>query len=46
MPPPRIVCRRLDIQGYDIKAMFGSCLTVWLISGLPDPGDEAKNYIN
>lgn len=46
MPPPRIVCRRLDIQGHDIKAMFGSCLTVWLISGLPDPGDEAKNYIN
>jgi len=45
MPPPRRVCRQLDIEGHDIKAMFGSCLAVWRIAGLPNPGDEARAHM-
>lgn len=46
MPPPRRICRQLGIQGHDIKAMFGSCLTVWRIAGLPNPGDEARAHMH
>jgi len=45
MPSPRRVCRQLGIEGHDIKARFGSCLAVWRISGLPNPGDEARAYL-
>jgi len=44
MPPPRTVCRQLGIEGHDIKAMFGSCLAVWRIAGLPNPGDEIRAH--
>jgi len=46
MPPPRRVCRQLGIEGHDIKAMFGSCLTVWRIAGLPNPGDETRAHMH
>jgi len=46
MPPPRRVCRQLGIEGHNIKVMFGSCLTVWRIAGLPNPGDEVKAHIH
>ncbi len=46
IPPPRRVCRQLGIEGHDIKAMFGSCLAVWRIAGLPNPGDEAKAHMH
>lgn len=46
MPPPRRICRQLGIEGHDIKAMFGSCITVWRIAGLPHPGDEAMAYMH
>jgi len=46
MPPARRVCRQLGIAGHDIKAMFGNCLRVWRIAGLPNPGEEAKAYIS
>lgn len=46
MPPPRRVCRQLGIEGHNIKAMFGSCLAVWRIAGLPNPGDEARAHIH
>jgi tRNA 2-thiouridine synthesizing protein E len=46
MPPPRRVCRQLGIEGHDIKAMFGSCLAVWRIAGLPNPGEEARAHMH
>lgn len=46
MPPPRIVCRHLGFEGHDIKNMFGSCLAVWRIAGLPNPGDEVKAHMH
>jgi len=26
--------------------LFSSCKTLWLIAGLPNPGEEAKSYMN
>jgi len=46
MPPPRRVCRQLGVEGHDIKALFGSCLAVWRISGLPNPGDEVRAHLH
>lgn len=46
MPPARNVCRQLGIAGHNTRTMFGSCLTVWRIAGLPNPGEEVKAYTN
>lgn len=45
IPPPRLVCRRLQMEGYDIKGLFGNCLNVWQIAGLPYPGDKVKAFL-
>jgi len=45
IPPMRTVCRKLGTERETVKALFGSCLTVWRIAGLPNPGEEAKSYM-
>ena len=45
MPPMRRICRDSALSKKDIKALFGSCLEVWRIAGLPNPGEEAKAYM-
>jgi len=46
MPPPRRVCRQLSAEGHNIKIMFGTCLAVWRIAGLPNPGDEVRAHMH
>ena len=29
-----------------VHGLFGSCFNAWRIAGLPDPGEEAKAYLN
>jgi len=29
-----------------VHDLFGSCFNAWRIAGLPDPGEEAKAYLN
>ena len=29
-----------------VHDLFGSCLNAWRVAGLPDPGEEAKAYLN
>jgi dissimilatory sulfite reductase related protein len=29
-----------------IHGLFGNCLNAWRVAGLPDPGEEAKAYLN
>lgn len=29
-----------------VHNLFHSCLNAWRVSGLPDPGEEAKAYLN
>ena len=45
IPPMRRICRSSALSRRDIKGMFGNCLEVWRIAGLPNPGEEAKAYM-
>ena len=46
MPPMRIVCRRLGTDRCAVKGLFGGCRQLWRIAGLPNPGEEAKAYMD
>ncbi|MDH5426379.1 MAG: TusE/DsrC/DsvC family sulfur relay protein [Gammaproteobacteria bacterium] len=43
---PHRICSKLDIDKAEMKKFFGSCTTVWKIAGLPNPGEEARTYMN
>ena len=40
------VCRGYARDRYWVHDLFNSCLNAWRIAGLPDPGEEAKTYLN
>jgi tRNA 2-thiouridine synthesizing protein E len=46
LPNMRLVCRATGIPREKIHSLFGSCLSIWRIAGLPDPGEEAKSYLS
>lgn len=46
LPPMRSVCKAAGFDKHELKSQFGSCLVLWKIAGLPDPGEEAKTYMN
>ena len=46
IPPMRRVCSELGLEQNAVRTLFGSCLQLWQISGLPYPGEEAKTYMN
>ncbi len=46
IPPMRSVCKAVGIDQHALKRQFGSCLALWKMAGLPNPGDEAKAYMN
>lgn len=46
IPPMRSLCKKLDIDRDAVKTEFGSCRNLWQISGLPNPGEEAKSYMD
>ncbi|MBD3610756.1 MAG: TusE/DsrC/DsvC family sulfur relay protein [Gammaproteobacteria bacterium] len=43
---PRRVCSELDVDKAAMKQFFGSCINVWKIAGLPNPGEEARAYMS
>lgn len=43
-PLKRRVCRQLELSPYQAHQLFNSCLQLWRIAGLPDPGDEARAH--
>lgn len=45
MPSMRRVCRATGLSREAVYRLFGNCLRVWRIAGLPDPGEEAKAYM-
>ncbi|MCW8949473.1 MAG: TusE/DsrC/DsvC family sulfur relay protein [Sedimenticola sp.] len=45
IPPMRLICRSSELSKRDVKDLFGGCLQVWRIAGLPNPGEEAKAYM-
>ena len=46
--PPllRRMCRDTGLDRFEVKELFGSCLAMWRIAGLPNPGDEARSYMS
>lgn len=46
LPPMRRVCRQLGLMPGEVKVMFGGCTQLWKIAGLPNPGEEAKAYMD
>ena len=46
MPLMRHVCRHLGLRPHAVKGLFGGCRQLWRIAGLPNPGEEAKAYMD
>lgn len=44
-PNLRQVCRATSLSRVQIHNLFGGCLCIWRIAGLPNPGEEAKAYL-
>jgi tRNA 2-thiouridine synthesizing protein E len=45
VPNMRRVCRATSLSRSEIYDLFGGCLAIWRIAGLPNPGEEAKAYL-
>jgi tRNA 2-thiouridine synthesizing protein E len=45
VPAIRQVCRATGLHKSEIHRLFGSCLSIWRVAGLPNPGEEAKAYL-
>jgi tRNA 2-thiouridine synthesizing protein E len=45
LPPMSQVCRTHGLDRHAVQRLFGGCLQAWRVSGLPDPGEEAKTYM-
>ena len=46
LPPMRRVCRHLGMDRHQVKSLFGGCRQLWRVAGLPNPGEEAKAYMD
>ena len=44
LPVARLVCRANHLERHSIQTLFNGCREAWRVSGLPDPGEEAKAY--
>lgn len=46
IPVMNHVCRVMSLGKYAVDRLFGGCREAWRIAGLPNPGEEAKTYMN
>ncbi len=46
LPVMRLVCRAAGVAAGSAHQLFPSCRSLWRIAGLPNPGEEAKSYMN
>jgi len=46
LPPMRTVCKAAGFEKRELKQQFGSCLRLWKMAGLPNPGEEARAYMS
>jgi TusE/DsrC/DsvC family sulfur relay protein len=46
LPVMRLVCRAVGIDRHKAFKLFGGCRTLWRVAGLPNPGEEAKSYMD
>ena len=40
------ICHALDQDKNWVHRLFATCLNAWIVAGLPNPGEEAKTYLN
>ena len=46
LPVARIVCGELQLSDHCLTDLFGHDLRrLWMVAGLPNPGEEAKSYM-
>ena len=45
-PAMNNVCRQHGRDRHWVHDLFHSCLNAWRVAGLPNPGEEAKTYLN
>ena len=45
LPVMRHVCRVYGMPSHCVDELFHDCKEAWRISGLPNPGEEAKTYM-
>lgn len=46
IPPMRRICREFGYERDAVKGLFGGCKQLWRVAGLPNPGEEAKAYMD
>jgi len=46
LPVMRLVCRAVGLDPGKAHKLFSSCRSLWVIAGLPNPGGEARSYMN
>ena len=46
LPVMRLICRAAGLDPKKAHHLFSSCKSLWTIAGLPNPGEEAKSYMN
>jgi tRNA 2-thiouridine synthesizing protein E len=46
LPVQPTLCRELDLGTDCISALFGGPLEAWRLAGLPNPGEEARVYMD
>ena len=44
--PMRTICRKTGLERDAVKGLFGGCKNLWRVAGLPNPGEEAKTYMD
>jgi tRNA 2-thiouridine synthesizing protein E len=45
LPLGRHLCRQFDLDRDCIAKLFGGLVEAWKVAGLPDPGEEARVYM-
>jgi len=45
LPVMSHVCRKQNLKKRAVMDLFGGCREAWRVSGLPNPGEEAKSYM-
>lgn len=46
VPPMRMTCSLTQLEPHCVETLFSSAREVWHLSGLPDPGEEFKSYMD
>ncbi len=46
MPVMRLICRAAGLDRHKAHKLFSSCKGMWRVAGLPNPGEEAKSYMD